>query len=148
MTSRDSSSAAPLMAAFFLRDRIAAMPRFSLKDVLRGMTLASIGFGMLAVAFNAQIPPTSKGQMFVQAFLVAFGGMLVGYGFAFPFKWPPHQMMLGMIGMFAAEAWQSGSSLGLIFYVCMTALLGGVHAIHHIRVKRGPSQNSSPPAPQ
>jgi hypothetical protein len=123
------------------------MPRFSLKDVLRGMTLASIGFGMLGVAFNGQILPTSKGAMFVEAFLVAFGGMLVGYGFAFPFKWPPHQMGLGGIGMFAAQSWQSGSSFGLIFYVCITALLGGVHAIQNLRTKRGANQNSSPPAP-
>ena len=121
------------------------MPRFSVKDILRGMTLASIGFGMLAVAFNAQIPPTSKGPMWVQAFLVAFGGMLVGYGLAFPFKWPPHQMILAMVGMFAAEAWQSGSSVGLIFYVCMTALLGGVRALHNFRSKRRADQNKSPP---
>lgn len=109
------------------------------------MTLASIGFGMLAIAFNSQIPPTSKGPMFVQASLVAFGGMLVGYGFAFPFKWPPHQMILAMTGMFAAESWQSGSSFGLIFYVGLTALLGGVRALHNFRAKRRADQNSSPP---
>ena len=74
--------------------------------------------------------------MLVQALLVACGGALVGYGFAFPFKWPPHQMILGMIGMFAVQAWQSGSSFGLIFYICVTALFGGLRAIHNFRADR------------
>src|SRR4051812_21333842 len=63
------------VAALSIRGRIATMPRFSLKDLLRGMTLASIGFGMLAVAFSCQISQTSKEAKLVQAFLVAFGGM-------------------------------------------------------------------------
>ena len=96
--------------------RMASMPRFSLKDILRGITLASIGFGILAVAFHHPFLPTSKGQMLAQAFLVGFGGMLVGYGFAFPFKYPPHQMILAMVGMFAAESWQTGSWVGLLVY--------------------------------
>jgi hypothetical protein len=123
---------------------MAGMPRFSLKDILRGITLASIGFGMLAVAFNSRVLAASKQQMLVQAFLVAFGGMLVGYGFAFPVKYPPHQMMLAMIGMFAAEAWQSGSSFGLLVYISLMALLGSVRAIQNLRAKRGDDQNNSP----
>jgi hypothetical protein len=122
---------------------MAGMPRFSLKDILRGITLASIGFGMLAVAFNGRILPTSKEHMLVQAFLVAFGGMLVGYGLAFPFKYPPHQMILAMIGMFAAQAWQSGSSFGLLVYISLMALLGCVRAIQNLRAKRGGDQNNS-----
>jgi hypothetical protein len=122
------------------------MPRFSLKDILRGITLASIGFGMLAVAFTTEHPPTSKGSMWVQEFLVTFGGMLVGYGFAFPFKWPPHQYILAMMGMFAATSWQSGSSFGLIVYVGLSALLCSTWAIANRRAKRKINQDNPPSA--
>jgi hypothetical protein len=124
------------------------MPQFSLKDILRGFTLASIGLGMLAVALNGRILPTSKEFMLVQAFLVAFGGMLVGYGLAFPFKYPPHQMMLAMIGMFAATSWQSGSSVGLLVYVCLMAFLGCVRMIQKFSAKREVCENNSPPGHQ
>jgi hypothetical protein len=82
--------------------------------------------------------------MLVQAFLVAFGGTFVGYGLAFPFKYPPHRMMLAGIGMFAAQAWQSGSSFGLLVYISLMALLGCVRAIQKVRAKRGSDENNSP----
>src|SRR5687767_3550445 len=100
------------------------MLRYSLKDILRGITLASLGFGMPAIAWNSTIGAASRELMLVQTFLVAFGGMLVGYGLAFPFKWPPHQYVLAMMGMFAAQAWQSGSGVGLLVYVGLLPLLG------------------------
>ena len=124
------------------------MPRFSLKDILRGITLASIGFGMLAVAFNGRILPTSRQHMFAQAFLVAFGGMFVGCGFAFPIKYPPHQMIFAMIGMFAAQAWESGSSFGLLVYISLMALPGCVRAIQNVFVKRKRDENNSPSGDQ
>jgi hypothetical protein len=98
------------------------MLRFGLKDMLRGMTLAAIGFGMLAVAFHRTTPAIPKEISLSNAFLVAFGGTLVGYGFAFPFKWPPHQMLLAMLGMFAAQAWQTGNSFGLLLYLGLLPL--------------------------
>ena len=107
-----------------------AMPRFSTKDILRGITLASIGFGMLAVGFNRQPEGWAKD------FLIAFGGMFVGYGFAFPFKHPPHQMILAMGGMFAANSWHLGSRFGLIVYVGLTALVACVHLIYNLIAKR------------
>jgi hypothetical protein len=122
------------------------MPRFSLKDILLGITAASIGFGMLAVAFHGGVPAASEKISVGQAFLVAFGGALAGYGLAFPFKWPPHQMISAMVGMFAAQAWQTGSSFGLIFYVCVMALFGGVGAIRKLRAKREGEHNSPPSA--
>jgi hypothetical protein len=113
------------------------MVRFGLKDVLRGMTLAALGFGMLAIAFNGAAQPTSKEISLTNAFLVAVGGMLVGYGLAFPFKWPPHQMVLALTGMFAAQAWQSGSIVGLLVYVGLLPLLGLHYLIQNLRVKHG-----------
>src|SRR5262245_37244655 len=102
---------------------MAGMVRFSLKDILRGLTLASIGFGMLAVGFRMDVQSTPKVLSLTEAFLVAFGGMFVGYGLAFPVKYPPQQMALAMVGMFAATSWRDGSSLGLLFYVGLTAVL-------------------------
>jgi|SRR4051812_8860670 hypothetical protein len=125
-----------LVPQFVIHGTMGTMPRFSLKDILRGITLASIGVGMLAVVFNEQSLPTSKQFLLLQALLVGFGGMLVGYGLAFPFKYPPHQMMFAMTGMFAAQGWQSGSSVGLVVYVSLTALLGSARAIQNFRTKR------------
>jgi hypothetical protein len=112
------------------------MPRFSLKAMLLGITAASIGFGMLAVAFHGGVPPASERISLGHAFLVAFGGSLVGYGLAFPLRWPPHQMVLAAIGMFAAQGWESGSSFGLIFYVCVLAFVSCARAIQNLRAKR------------
>jgi hypothetical protein len=112
------------------------MPRFSLKDILRGTTLAALGLGMLAVAFEANLRPTSKALKLQQDLLVAFGGMLVGYALAFPLKYPPHRMILAMIGMFAAQAWRSGSSLGLLVYLGLLASLGCLHLFQLRRAKR------------
>jgi len=105
--------------------------------MLRGLTLAAIGFGMLAIVFNRSAPPDSKELKLLDAFLVAFGGMFVGYGFAFPIKWPPHQMVMAMIGMFAAQAWQSGHSFGLIIYVGLQAVLVIVYFVRSRADKRG-----------
>ena len=129
-----------------MRGRMGGMLRFSLKDILRGITLASIGFGMLAIAFNVRLIPASKELMWSRAFLVAFGGMLVGYGFAFPFKYPPHQYIFAMMGMFAATSWQSGSSFGLLVYAGLSALLCCTWAIANLRAKRKVNQNNPPSA--
>jgi hypothetical protein len=120
------------------------MFRFSLKDILRGLTLASIGLGMLAFAFREQTPPTAKEVKLLQTLLCAFGGMLVGYGLAFPFKWPPHQQMLAMTGMFAAMSWKSGRITGLVVYVGLTAALACVTAIRCYRTR--PADPVDPPA--
>src|SRR4051812_10230910 len=111
------------MAAFSIHGRMTSMTQFSLKDIFRGLTLASVGFGMLAIAFHSARRPISIETTLWQPFLVAFGGMLVGYGFAFLVKYPPHQMMLAAVGMFTAEAWQFGSNVGLLVYLGLTALL-------------------------
>jgi hypothetical protein len=116
------------------------MPHFSLKALLRGMTWASLGFGMLALAFNRTVPPTTKESMLLQAFLVAFGGMLVGFGLSFPFRFPPHRYVLSMVGMFAAQSWQSGSAFGLLIYIGLTLLLALVHAIVVLRKSGGPNE--------
>jgi len=105
------------------------MLQYSLKDVFRGMTLAAVGLGMLVVAFTRLNQPSTNELKMLQAFLVAFGGAFVGYGFAFPIKWPPHRMMMGAIGMFAAQAWQSGSAVGLVFYVVLMAISGIVRFV-------------------
>ncbi len=122
------------------------MPRFSLKAMLLGITAASIGFGMLAVAFHGGVPPASESISVGHAFLVAFGGALAGCGLAIPFVWPPHLVVLAMVGMFAAQGWETGSGFGLIFYVCVMALVGGVRAIQNRGAKRNGEQNSPPPA--
>jgi hypothetical protein len=118
------------------------MPRFSLKDVLIGVTAASIGFAMLAIAFHqpTRLPdqPISPGE----AFLVAFGGVLAGFGLSFPIKWPPNRMICSMVGMFAAQAWQSGSSVGVITYVGLMALFAGIRAIRILRAKRDTGQST------
>jgi hypothetical protein len=106
------------------------MPRFSTKDALRGVTLASIGFGMLSAGFKSQP------DWWAHAFLVAFGGMFVGYGFAFPFKYPPHQMILAMGGMFAAESWEPGGSIGLVVYIGLTVLVACVRLVQILIAKR------------
>jgi len=111
------------------------MLRFGLKDMLRGMTLATVGFGMLAIARNETFQVEPKAVSLFDAFLVAFGGMLIGYGLAFPFKWPPHQMVLAMCGMFAAQAWQTGSSVGLLAYLCLLPLLGLFSWMQHLKPK-------------
>lgn len=123
------------------------MARFSLKDVLRGLTATSIGFAMLSIAFRKANPSASEEISLGQAFLVAFGGTLVGYGLAFPFKWPPHQMTFAMIGMFAAQAWQSGSRFGLIVFVCIMALVDGFRALRSFTAKRDSAKGNSPPSP-
>jgi len=102
------------------------MLKFSLKDVFRGMTLASIGFGMLAVAFHGVAQPAPPGPMLLHEFLVGFGGVFVGYGFAFPVKYPPHQMIMALLGMFAAQAWESGSFFGPVVFVALLLLNGGL----------------------
>jgi hypothetical protein len=119
------------------------MLRFGLKDMLRGMTLAAIGFGMLAIAFDGSFQTQSTDPSTGDAVLVAFGGMLVGYGFAFPIKWPPYQMVFGMIGTFAAQAWQSGNSFGLLFYVALMGSFGLCRAVLNLRAKR---ENITPSA--
>jgi hypothetical protein len=111
------------------------MLQYSLKDVFRGLTLAAVGLGMLVVAFTKLNQPSTNELRMLQAFLVAFGGAFVGYGFAFPIKWPPHQMVMGMIGMFAAQGWQSGSAFGLIVYVALMAIAGVVRFV--ARRRRG-----------
>lgn len=100
------------------------MTRFSLKDVLRGITLAAIGFGMLAAASNGILLPVSDEPSLARAFLIAFGGMMLGYGFAFWIKWPPSQMICAMMGLFAAQAWDSESGVGLMVYVAGISLMG------------------------
>ena len=117
------------------------MPRFSIKDMLWGTTVAAIGFGMLAIAqrgtnhasFNA-----SPGHIF----LIVFGGMFVGWGFSFPFRYPPHRYVMTMIGMFAAEGWFSGSSVGLFVFVGWLALFW----IWQISGRKPTSRSQEPPA--
>lgn len=96
------------------------MTRFSLKDILRGITLTAIGLAMLVAASKDVSGETSLWR----AFLIHIGGMFVGYGLAFSVKWPPYQYICAMIGMFAAQAWFSGSRVGLIFFVGVTFLMG------------------------
>lgn len=98
------------------------MLRFSLKDILRGTTLIAIGCGMLAIASHGAVLASAEANSLPHAFLVAFGGLLIGYGVAFPLKWPPHQMISGLIGMIAAQAWQTGSRIGLIVFVGLLAV--------------------------
>lgn len=99
------------------------MPRFTVKDMLRGLTLASVGFGMLALAFGQFAEPATKELKLLQAFLVGFGGMFIGYGFAFPVKWPPNRMVLAMTGVFAAQAWHTGTLFGLLLYLSLLPLM-------------------------
>ena len=97
------------------------MLRFTTKDVLRGMTLVAVGFGMLAIVLNETFQATSKEPTLLRASLIAFGGLLIGLGFAFPFKYPPIRFMLGMIGMLAASSWFEGSYVGLALSVILFA---------------------------
>src|SRR4030095_6948438 len=95
------------------------MTRFTTKDVLRGMTLAAVGFGMLAIVLNDTLQTTSKELL--RASLIAFGGLLIGLGFGFPIKYPPSRFMLGMIGMFTASSWFEGSYVGLAISIILFA---------------------------
>ena len=100
------------------------MTKFSMKDMLRGMTMAAVGLGMISIVLSSTSGPAPYEHEPWQMVLVSFGGMLVGYGLAFPIKWPPHQRMLGMIGMFAAQAcFYAGGRIGLIMYICMAAMI-------------------------
>jgi hypothetical protein len=100
------------------------MARFSMKDMLRGMTLVAVGLGMITIVLSSSSGSAPHEHKLWQMVLVTFGGILVGYGLAFPFKWPPHQMMLAMIGMFAAQAClYTGGRVGLLTYLCLAALL-------------------------
>jgi hypothetical protein len=119
------------------------MLRFSLKDILRGLTLTSIGFGLLAAAFHGMVPASQQASL-VQALLVALGGMLIGYGLAFPTKYPPYQMMAAFVGMFAAEAWQSGNAFGILVYLGLTALFFCGQWIHRFLAKRQARNDSRP----
>lgn len=114
------------------------MLKFSLRDVFRGMTLASIGFGMLAVAFRGvaqPAPPALPEPAMLHEFLVAFGGTFIGYGFAFPVKFPPHQMIMAMLGMFAAQACESGSYFGPVVFVALLLLNGGLSLLGRGRTR-------------
>jgi hypothetical protein len=122
---------------------MAGMPRFSLKDILRGITLASIGFGMLAIAFRGDVQPAPGALPWWQVSLAAFGGMLVGYGLAFPFKYPPHQMIVAMLGMLAAMAWQSGNIFGFLAYAVMMAFITGGRMIQSRAAKRNTNRDSA-----
>lgn len=112
---------------------MSGMTRFTLKDILRGITLTAIGLGMLAAASKGNESETSLAR----AFLIAFGGMFIGYGFAFSIKWPPYQMICAMVGMFAAQAWYSGSSLGLIFFVVAISITGIPTLVMWLMSKKG-----------
>jgi hypothetical protein len=132
------------VVGIFVRGRIRDMPRFSIKAVLRGITAASIGFAMLAITFRGATPPASQDNSIGHAFLVAFGGALAGYGLAFPFSWPPHQMIFAMIGMFAAQSWQTGNVVGLVFFVGIMVLFSSVRAIASRKTKPEGQKNNSP----
>ena len=66
---------------------------------------------MLAAAFNGAVLPTSDEPSLTRAFLIAFGGIFIGYGLAFSLKYPPHQMIFAFVGMFAAQAWDPAAAL-------------------------------------
>lgn len=99
------------------------MRRFSLRELLVGMTVIAIGCGMLATGFRIDLHQASKELLLNRAFLIAFGGTAVGFGLSFPIKWPPHRMMCAMLGMFAAQAWDNRSGLiGLVLYGIIVAV--------------------------
>ena len=100
------------------------MPRYSLKQILIGLTLFSVGFGMLAGGFRGIVQPASEEMKWLRALLIAGGGAAVGYGVATPVKFPPHKMVLGMAGMFAAQSWDSGSYFGLLVYAGLAVVVG------------------------
>jgi hypothetical protein len=102
---------------------------------LRGITVAAFGFGMIAIVLNGTLQPPSRPTT-LQTFLVTLGGVFIGYGFAFPFKWPPHRMVLAMTGMFAAQAWLTGTSFGLFVYVGLTAIMAVYHYFRKARTGR------------
>lgn len=120
-----------------MRGRMAGMPQFSLKSVLLGLTSAAIGMGMLALAFHETQQPTSKEAMLLHAFLVAFGGALVGFGVSFPLRFPPYRYVLAMMGMFAALAWEdSHSFVGLYCFAGMFGLLVSLNEVQRRIAKR------------
>jgi hypothetical protein len=112
------------------------MARFALKDLLRGITLVALGFGMLAVVLHGNPQPTSAGLRLWQQMLVGFGGMLIGYGIAFPISYPPHQMILAMTGVFAAQAWFAGTTVGLMVYLGLTATIAAAQYAGKKRLER------------
>lgn len=93
------------------------MPRFSLKELLLGMTAVAIGCGMLATGLRIDVRQASRELLSTRAFLIAFGGTALGFGLSFPIKWPPYRMLFAMMGMFGAQVLDSYSSLiGLTVY--------------------------------
>ena len=101
------------------------MPRYSLKSALVGLTVAAIGFGMLGIAFQRGAPGVVREVSFGHAMTVAIGGAFVGLGLSFPVRWPVYRVMIApMVGMFAAQAWESGNWVGLIVYVGLLGAWG------------------------
>ena len=105
---------------------MAGMVRFSLRAALFGLTLAAVGLGMFAIGLSNSGKSPPGDAIFVNAFLVAFGGVLVGYGVSFPVKWPPHRMMFPLMGLFAAQACASSNWGELLVYAGMMAPIVGV----------------------
>lgn len=118
------------------RDMMRRMTRFTLKDILRGITLTAIGLGMLGAASNGAGGEKST----LRIFLITFGGVFIGYGLAFSVKWPPHRMMCAIIGMFAAQAWHSHSGMEKLSLIGIVLLFGVLSLTMGPPAKKGAEQ--------
>jgi hypothetical protein len=76
------------------------MPKFSIKDLLLGATIAAIGFAMVGIGFRFAVPndPRHAGT---QAYLLGAGGLLIGSGLAYPLGkgGTPFLLICGVIAM-------------------------------------------------
>jgi hypothetical protein len=76
------------------------MPKFSIKDLLLGATIAAIGFAMVGIGFRYAIPHDVKNAG-TQAYILGAGGLLIGSGLAYPFGkgGTPFLLICGVIAM-------------------------------------------------
>ena len=80
--------------------KLIAMPKFTLKDLLLGATLAAIGFAMVGIGLRYAVPHDVK-HAGSQANLLGAGGLLIGSGLAYPFGkgGTPLLLICGVIAM-------------------------------------------------
>jgi hypothetical protein len=80
---------------------MAGMPRFRLRQLLLGVTLATVGFGMISFAIDPRglnWPALFGG---VPTLVVLCGCLAVGFGLTAPFRQPQIGLLLGMSCFFS-----------------------------------------------
>jgi hypothetical protein len=74
------------------------MPKFSIKDLLLGATIAAIGFAMVGIGFRYAVPHDVK-NVGAQAYILGAGGLLSGLAYPFGKGGTPFLLICGVIAM-------------------------------------------------